>query len=60
MKTKTVLILGGASVAMYMVYSHHDKKTASDDDFSRGFAAGFLTPGPFTIFALGSLAYTWS
>ena len=60
MKTKTVVILGGAAVALYLVYSHHDEETKSDGEFAKGYTAGWLTPGPFTIVAMASLLNTYA
>ena len=60
MNSKTVVILGGAAVALYLVYNHHEEQTKGDDAFAKGYAAGWLTPGPFTIIALASLAHTYA
>ena len=52
-----ILIGLGAAVALGIVYSRKDKLTQEgNEDFAEGFAAGFLTPGPFTILGLAGLA----
>ena len=60
MKTKTILIVGMAGVALYLVYEHKDKKTKTkDSSFREGYVAGWLTPGPLTVVALAGLAHTY-
>ena len=53
-RTKTLWIGGGAVVAVLIVMSRWEKLQGSED-FQEGYAAGFLTPGPFTILALAGL-----
>ena len=60
MKTKTVLIVGMAGVALYLVYQQKDKNTTSKDSrFREGYFAGWITPGPLSIIALAGLAHTY-
>lgn len=55
MKTKTIILLGMAGVAGYLVWKGRAKLQDSEDpDFREGYIAGFLTPGPFTIVAIGT------
>jgi len=57
-KTKTVVILAGAGLALYIVYTRKEKLMDDENpDFRDGYTAGFLTPGPFTILALAGLAH---
>ena len=59
MKTKTVLIVAGAGLALYLVYQRKEEKMeGSSDDFGKGYVAGWFTPGPITIVAFASLAHT--
>ena len=53
-RTKTLWIGGGAVAAILIVASRWEKIQGSED-FQEGYAAGFLTPGPFTILALAGL-----
>ena len=47
----------GAVVALAIVLSRREKLMAEgSEDFREGYAAGFLTPGPFTILAFAGLA----
>ena len=52
--SKLLLIGGGAGVALLIVVNRWDK-IQGNKDFQEGYAAGFLTPGPFTILALAGL-----
>ena len=54
MKTKFYFIGGGAAVALIIVYNRWER-IQGNDDFQEGYAAGFLTPGPFTIMALAGI-----
>ena len=57
METKTYVILGMGAVAAGILYYKRDALMDDDDPkFREGFAAGFLTPGPFTILALTGFA----
>ena len=38
MNSKTVVILGGAAVALYLVYNHREEQTKGDDAFAKGYA----------------------
>ena len=53
-KAKTLWIGGGAVVALAIVYNRWDS-IEGNEDFQHGYAAGFLTPGPFTIMALAGI-----
>ena len=58
MKTKTIVILAGAGLVMYHVYTRKEKLMDDESsDFREGYTAGFLTPGPFTILAIAGLAH---
>ena len=57
MKTKTVVIVAGAAVALYLVYQHKSEKEQEGGDFGKGYAAGWVTPGPFTIMAIAGWAH---
>ena len=60
MQTKTVLIIAGAAVAGYMVYQRREKlMSGKDSEFRDGFAAGWITPGPFTIIGLAAILHLW-
>ena len=60
MQTRTILILGGAAVAGYMVYQRREKlMSGEDEEFKNGFAAGWITPGPFTILSVAALLHVW-
>ena len=54
MKTKYIFIGGGAAVALIIIYNRWER-IQGNDDFQEGYAAGFLTPGPFTILALAGV-----
>ena len=53
-KTKYLWIGGGAGVALLIVMSRWEQ-AKGNQDFQEGYAAGFLTPGPFTIMALAGV-----
>ena len=56
--TKTVVILAGAGLALYLVFTRKEKLVDKENsDFREGYTAGFLTPGPFTILAIAGLAH---
>ncbi len=56
--TKTFVIVAGAGVALYLVYTRREKLIDEENsDFREGYTAGFFTPGPFTIVALAGLAH---
>ena len=59
MKNRTLLLGGGALIAIAIIYSRKDKLMAEgNEDFKEGYVAGFFTPGPFTILAItGAIAY---
>jgi hypothetical protein len=58
MNTKTFVIVAGAGLALYLVYTRKEKLMDKENpDFREGYTAGFLTPGPFTIIALAGLAH---
>ena len=58
MNNKTAIIMGGAAVALYLVYSRKDKlMDEENEDFREGYTAGFLTPGPFTILAIAGIVH---
>ena len=60
MQGRTILILGGAAVAGYMVYQRREKlMSGKDEEFKAGFAAGWITPGPFTILSVAALLHVW-
>ena len=53
---KLLLIGGGTLIAIYII--HQREESFFDDeneDFRKGYTAGFFTPGPFTIMALAGL-----
>ena len=60
MKTKTVVIVGMASLALFLVYRGKDKLKSKDPTFREGYVAGWFTPGPFTIVAVAGLAHTYA
>ena len=56
MKTKLILIGGGAAVAAYLVFTRSKGfLEAGGEEFREGYLAGFLTPGPFTILAVAGI-----
>ena len=45
MKDRSYWILGGGAVAAYLVWKHgEDHKEEGNEDFKKGFTAGFFTP----------------
>jgi hypothetical protein len=57
-KTKTIVILAGAGLALYLVYTRKEKLIDEENsDFREGYTAGFFTPGPFTVVALAGIAH---
>ena len=59
MKQKTVLILGMAGIAAYLVYSRKERLMHEDPCFREGYIAGFFTPGPITLIALAGGIYLY-
>ena len=60
MEVRTMLILGGVAFAGYMVYQRREKlMSGEDEEFKKGFGAGWITPGPFTILSLAALLHVW-
>ena len=57
---KLVIIGGMAALAIYLVYTRREKLKGDDPCFREGYAAGFLTPGPFTIIAVAGGVYYFS
>ena len=58
MNNKQLFILGGAAVALYIVMENKRNATEKEsDEFAKGYAAGWLTPGPVTIIAFGAAAH---
>ena len=56
--TKTAVIVAGAGLALYLVYTRREKlMDEKNSDFREGYTAGFFTPGPFTILALAGIAH---
>ena len=56
MKDSQYWILGGGAIAAFMVWNHSEKhKEEGNEDFKKGFTAGFFTPGPFTILAVAGV-----
>ena len=49
-----------AALAIYLVYTRREKLKGDDPCFREGYAAGFLTPGPFTIIAVAGGVYYFS
>ena len=60
MKTKTVIIVGMASLAFFLVYRRKEKLKSKDPSFREGYVAGWFTPGPFTIVAVAGLAHAYA
>ena len=60
MKTKTLIILGLAGVALGIVYYRKEQLTGKDPNFREGYVAGWFTPGPFTIMAVAGLTYAYA
>jgi len=58
MQTKTVVIVGLAAAALFLVYTEKDKVMSKDPTFREGYLAGWFSPGPFTILAAAGLAHT--
>jgi len=49
-----------AGVALYIVWQRKEQLTdGKHTEFREGFAAGFLTPGPFTILAISGAAVAY-
>ena len=60
MQTRTILILAGAGVAGYMVYQRREKlMSGENEEFKKGFAAGWITPGPISILGVAALLHLW-
>ena len=60
MKDSQYWILGGGAVAAFMVWNHSEKhKEEGNEDFKKGFTAGFFPPGPFTILAMAGV-FAWN
>ena len=55
MKTKTILSLSLAGVALVLVYSRREKIMAEDPCYREGYFAGVLTPGPISILTLAGV-----
>jgi len=55
MKTKLLVIGGGALIAIYMVYK--SEGGFDNEDFREGYTAGFFTPGPFGIMFIAGVLY---
>ena len=48
-----ILLVGGVAVYLYNANSGDEKEKLTDDPkFRKGFAAGFITPGPGTFILL--------
>ena len=60
MKTKTLVIVGMASLALFLVYRRKEKLKSKDPSFREGYVAGWFTPGPFTIVAVAGLAHAYA
>jgi len=60
MKTKTVVIVGMAGLAFFLVYRRKEKLKSKDPSFREGYVAGWFTPGPFTIVAVAGLAHAYA
>ena len=55
---RLAFVLGSAAVALYLV--NKQKSDATEDEseaFKEGYAAGWLTPGPFTVLAVAGFLY---
>ena len=59
MKDRTILLAGGALVAVAIIWNRKEQlMDEGNEDFKEGYVAGFFTPGPFTILAItGVIAY---
>ena len=56
MKQRSYWILAGGGVAAFLVWKQGEKQSEEgDEEFKKGFTAGFFTPGPFTILALAGV-----
>ena len=60
MKTKTLVIVGMAGIALALVYRRKEQLTSKDPKFREGYVAGWFTPGPFTIIAVGGWAHAYA
>jgi len=48
-----------AGIALYIIWRRKEELTSDKHpEFREGFAAGFLTPGPFTVMAVAGIAVT--
>ena len=54
MKNRTYFILAGGGIAAYLLWTNR-KEASENEDFQKGYAAGFFTPGPFTVMAITGL-----
>ena len=61
MNNTQVFIVAGAAVALYLVLENKRKATEDESkEFGKGYAAGWLTPGPVSIVAFGAVAHQFS
>ena len=55
---KVAFVLGSAAVALYLVSQQKADATENESEaFKEGYAAGWLTPGPFTVLAVAGFLY---
>ena len=57
MKTKTILSMSLAGVALILVYNQRKKIMGEDPCYREGYFAGVLTPGPITILTLAGVIH---
>ena len=58
MKDRTILLAGGALVAIAIIWNRKEQlMDEGNEDFKEGYVAGFFTPGPFTILAITGVCY---
>ena len=59
MQTKTIVILGMTGVAIVLIYRNKERAKTKKGTFKEGYVAGWFTPGPFTVMAIGGLAHNY-
>ena len=57
MQTKTIVIIGVALAALYVLDKEKDKAKGKPGSFEEGFLAGWVAPGPFSVLTAAGLAH---
>ena len=56
-KIQLFIMLGGATAALLLYRRQRKKKEGMNEDFKRGWATGWVTPGPSTVLLLTGVGY---